>query len=330
MKKLVFNSLEILFSLFIVGGLLFVAFYVKPTATVDPYQPTVFSYRDNYFGVTTVSDDHNIIWAVGRNGRIIHSNDLGQSWRIQNSLTNNHLQDISLWNEDLAMVAGDQGTVLLTSDGGENWNRVDLPVREFGDQLLSTFVDKQTNQAWISGTMGSVFKSIDTGQTWQMTHEEEDVAWNDVIVDAKNWVWLAGEFGRLQRSIDDGNSWIEIQAPTESSLMSIAFANEKQGVAVGISGAIIYTEDGGETWNKLDDVTDASLFTVIWDGQQYVAAGLNGVILKAGVGGKDWQVGKIEKNNFAWYTQISSHKGKYYIAGANLGVLDETNWQVFQ
>jgi len=330
MKKLIFNSLEILFSLFIVGGLLFVAFYIKPTATVEPYKPTVFGFRDNYFAVTTVNDDSNVIWAVGRNGRIIRSDDLGQNWRIQNSQITNHLQDIAVWDENSAIVAGDQGAVLLTNNGGKSWNKMELPLREFGDQLLQIFLDKQSNQIWICGTMGSVFKSQDKGQTWKMSHEEEDIAWNDVFVDAKGWVWLVGEFGTLKRSKDNGANWEMVDTPTDSSLISIVFADDQHGVAVGIAGIVLYTKDGGDTWQSVDDVTPSSLFDVNWDGEHYVAVGLNGVLLKAGISGMDWQTDKIETDNFAWYTRVTPYKDKYFIAGANLGVLQEKNWQVFQ
>jgi len=331
MNKLISNSLEILFSLFIVCGLLFIAFYVKPTATVAKYEPTLFGYRDNYYSVASPLADGSVIWAVGNKGKIIRSDDSGTTWRIQESPTTSHLQDIAIWDEKSAIVAGDLASVLITDDAGQNWTPVEISVYQFGDQLLQVYIDHVKQQAWISGTMGGVLKSADKGKTWQLTHEEEDVAWNDIEVDRRGQVWVAGEFGRLQRSTDDGANWEEIEVPTTgSSLMAITFADEIHGVAVGLSGSIMRTENGGDDWTVVEDVTAAHLFDINWDGQQYVAVGNNGIIAYGSPDGSEWQVKKIHPDNSGWYTSIIPVATSYLIAGVNLGILNGTDWKVFQ
>ena len=332
MNKLAENILEILVSLFIVGGLLYVAFYVKPTVTVPDYTPTMFAYRDLYYGVISPDTDKQVIWAVGNNGRIIRSDNAGKDWRIQETATKHDLQAIAAWDSKSAIVVGDLSTVLTTDDGGESWTMVPIQVYEFGDQLLQVYVDSTTGRAWLSGTMGTVMKSDDRGKTWSMAHPQDDLAWNGITVAGDGSVWVVGEFGRMQRSADDGASWQEVEAPTSgSSLMSIAFSDHEHGIAVGLSGGVVYTGDGGQSWSRVEDVTQAHFFDVIWDGQQFVAVGDSGILANFSEDGQVHQVGRIHPDNSLWYTQVTPFSAAtYLIAGANLGLHSGENWNVYQ
>ncbi len=332
MSKLLENILEIVVSLLIVGGLLYVAFYIKPTVTVPEYVPTLFGYRDHYYGVVSPDSDNNVIWAVGNNGRVIRSDNAGQDWRIQDTGTKNHLQSIAAWDSESAIVVGDLATVLVTDDGGASWTKIPIEVYEFGDQLLQVSLDPKLDQAWISGTMGTVLRSVDRGRTWTMMHAQEDLAWNDILITASGRVWLVGEFGRLQRSDDGGLSWQEIEAPTlGSSLMAIDFADPQNGLAVGLSGVVVRTTDGGDSWSLIEDVTQAHFFDVIWDGEQYVAVGDNGTLARFPTGERSMSVGRVHPDNSLWYTQITPvSEEAYLIAGANLGLRSGTDWNVYQ
>jgi len=332
MNKLIENVLEILVSLLIVGGLLYVAFYVKPRVTVPEYTPTLFAYRDHYYGVVSPDRDNSVIWAAGNNGRVIRSDNSGKDWRIQNTGTKHDLQSISAWDRDSAIVVGDLATVLTTSNGGESWIEVPVQTYEFGDQLLQVYADSSRGHAWISGTMATVMRSDDLGGTWKMVHPQEDVAWNDITVAPDGSVWVVGEFGRMQRSTDDGVNWQEVDAPTSgSSLMAIAFSDQQHGIAVGLSGAVIQTSDGGEHWSPIGNVTQAHFFDIVWDGQQFAAVGDNGILANFSAEGQVIEVGRIHPDNSGWYTQITPLSDKaYLIAGTNLGLHSGTNWNVYQ
>lgn len=331
MNRVVLNSLEILFSLFIVGGLLYVAFYVKPTATVPRYEPTLFGFRDNYYSVISPLADGRVLWAVGNNGKIIRSEDHGTTWLLQEAPVTSHLQDISYWDDRTAIVAGDLSTILITDNAGRNWEKIPFETRPLGDQLLQVYVDRNSQQAWIVGTMGTVLRSADRGRTWEFAHEEEDVAWNEIVVDKRGWVWIAGEFGRLQRSKDNGVNWEEIETTSSgSSLMSIAFSDENHGVAVGLTGSVLRTENGGDDWQQVEGVTTAHLFDINWDGKQFIAVGNNGLLAQGTPDGSEWKVRKIHPDNSGWYTSIIPVTGSYAIAGVNLGILKGPDWQVFQ
>ncbi len=64
--------------------------------------------------------DGNKLWAVGRNGTIIHSSDGGNSWEMQISGVDTTLYDVDFADSLRGLIAGD-GVVLYTRDGGNSW-----------------------------------------------------------------------------------------------------------------------------------------------------------------------------------------------------------------
>jgi len=64
--------------------------------------------------------DGNKLWAVGRNGTIIHSGDGGNSWEMQISGVDTTLYDVDFADSLRGLIAGD-GVVLYTQDGGNTW-----------------------------------------------------------------------------------------------------------------------------------------------------------------------------------------------------------------
>lgn len=331
MKRQIVYSFEILVSLLVVGGLLWVAFYVKPQTDVASVEPSLFGYRNNFYGVVVPDAEGRVVWAVGTGGRIIRSEDAGETWTIQETPTQKNLQDIAARNPSTALVVGDQGTVLITDDAGQTWTQMDVSLREFGDQLLQAHVETEPDRWWITGTFGTVLRSIDRGETWEMAHPEMDVAWNDVTVAPDGTIWIVGEFGRLRRSNDGGETWEDVDIDTDISLMSMAFADKNHAVVVGLSGTVGYTVDGGQSWEMVSSGHENHLFDVGWSGQDYVAVGNAGMVGRGEVGGRDWDFFRLAENNFSWYTQSASASPEtLYISGANLGVLKERTWRRFQ
>ncbi len=60
-------------------------------------------------------------WIVGTKGKIYRTSDYGNNWFESFSGTDKDLNDISFRNPDDGIVAGDDGTVRYTSDGGFEW-----------------------------------------------------------------------------------------------------------------------------------------------------------------------------------------------------------------
>lgn len=336
MKQRLLYLFEILLSAGVVGALLYLAFYYHPTVHIDPVKPSPFGYRNAFYGVTLPGDGTDtaaaaVVWAAGTQGRVVRSEDGGGSWTIQDTPTTEHLQDIAAWDLRSALAVGDRGTILRTDDGGRSWEAVAVALHEWSRQLLQVYVEPGTDRAWIVGSYGAVLRSADRGRSWQRVHDEEDVAWNDIVRAPGGGVWIAGEFGRLKRSYDEGASWEEVAVDGGVSLMALAFADAEHGLAVGLSGTVLRTLDGGASWQLAESRLSEHLFDVIWDGERYVAVGDHGRYASAGLRGDDWEKSTLAENYFNWHTKIAASGARsYYLAGADLGRLDGGGvWRTF-
>ncbi|NMT62707.1 WD40/YVTN/BNR-like repeat-containing protein [Marinobacter orientalis] len=319
-KNYVSYALEVALSLLILGGLFWVAFFVKPSVDVPSVEAQAIEPRDNFFGVASPGDSGRVVWAAGSFGKIVRSEDGGKTWQIQPTPVKSHLQDIAAWDAETAFAAGDKGVLLMTRNGGDSWQLLEVDTFPMGGgQFLRAHVDAE-GRGWVAGGMGTVLLSEDRGATWQQAHPRKDVSWNDIAVDSSGAVWVVGEFGEIQRSPDGGDTWESIPSPTASSLMAITFSGRGKGIAVGLSGTVIQTVDSGKHWTAVELDTSAHLFDVSWSGARYQAVG-NGGVLVSGTDSGQWDIGSVADGNYGWYTNITATDGGFYIAGRGIRFL---------
>lgn len=121
--------------------------------------------------------------------------------------------------------------------------------------------------AWVSGSEGTVLRTLDGGRTWQDVSPRaavaEELALRDVeAFDADTAVVLAigvGEDSRVYRTEDGGRTWREtFRSPEPDAFYDcMSFWNRKRGLAMSdpVDGRfrIARTEDGGRTWSLVPD-----------------------------------------------------------------------------
>jgi len=310
---------EALFSIALVTSLFYVAFFVKLEAEVTPYEATPFGSRDYYYSVT-LPGQADTIWAAGPSGKVIRSDDQGDSWVIQTVPVKKHIQSLAAWSNQSAIAVGDQGLVMLTNNGGQSWQTIDIPVRDFGDQLFNV-ITAGDKEAWIVGRMGTVFHSVDAGANWKMIHEEEDLAWNAIERASDGKLWVAGEFGRI-KFLDENGEWQEVDTGIEESLMDITFADAMNGVAVGLAGTLLTTNDGGATWNTTLLDTDSHILSVLWNGSQFHAVGNGGLLFSSDASGQHWKT-SVLGDQAGWYTGLANQGSTLYLTGSNVAKLEQ-------
>jgi photosystem II stability/assembly factor-like uncharacterized protein len=328
-KRQYFVALEVSVSLLVVCGLFWVAFFLKPVVHVDKIERFPFERRDAFYGITSLDDEGQSVCAVGSYGKVVRTDDGGVTWLIQETPTLNHLQNVVAWDHEALLAIGDKNTVLVTLDAGQNWRQMEVPSFPFGGQLLGSRIDRQSGRAWVVGSMGTVLVSDDRGESWSMTHPEEDVSWNDVFVTEGQVVWIVGEFGKVRYSKDNGQTWNPATVPTETSLNAIVFSDNDHGVIVGLTGTILTTTDGGKNWRLAESAIETHLYAVLWDGSTYSAVGDAGVLLMGDAQGAGWKPGKLAPHNFGWYTAMTMVRDVYFISGADVGVYAHGKWLPF-
>jgi photosystem II stability/assembly factor-like uncharacterized protein len=303
----------------IIGGLLYAVFFVKAEAVTRSVAPNAVERRDNYFSIT--APDKQIAWASGTNGKVVRSDDGGKSWVRQATPTESNLQGIAAWDAQRAVAVGNRGVIIVTADGGKTWTQAKIPESPTPNKLLRVRIFDGT--AWAVGEFNTLLQSKDYGATWTRALPEKDSALNNVYFLGQQG-WLVGEFGTVLRSSDSGATWNAVTTSNKVSLMAVAFRDPQNGVAVGLSGTVMTTGDGGVTWVQAPKVTKEHLYNVIWDEERWVAVGDKGMMLTAGANASGWNAARISSKDVSWHTEIVKSAARYYLAGANLGVLENS------
>lgn len=303
----------------IIGGLLYAVFFVKAEAVTRWVMPNAIERRDNYFSIA--APDKHIAWAAGTDGKVVRSDDGGKSWVRQETPTENNLQGIAAWDAQRAVAVGNTGVIIVTGDGGKTWTQARIPESSNPNKLLRVQIFDGT--AWAVGEFNTLLQSRDYGLTWTRALPEKDSALNNVYFLGPQG-WLVGEFGTVMKSSDGGANWNVVTTSNKVSLMAVAFRDPQNGVAVGLSGTVMITSDGGATWTQAPKATKEHLYNVIWDEDRWVAVGDKGMMLTAGAAATEWNAARISSKDVSWHTQIVKSATRYYLAGANLGVLENS------
>lgn len=317
MRRLL-QALSAVMPFVIIGGLLYAGIFVKPKSIGASVKPPALSERDVFYGVAVTNE--TVIWAVGRNGKIVRSDDKGQSWMQQASNGNAHLQSIAAWDAMRALAVGNNGVVLVTADAGKTWQPATTVPSNAEQQKYIRVRTGPDGRAWIVGEFGLIVESRDFGANWKSLGRQEDVAWNDIAVGG-DAILTVGEFGRIGRSTDGGASWTEVDSPVKSSLMAVSLRADGTAVAVGLEGAILLSRDQGASWRQVQSGTAEHLFSVSTRNGGWMAVGNQGIYLVADAQATDWKLGHLPDRVYAWHTDIQTSAGDAYLAGETLSLL---------
>ena len=233
------------------------------------------------------------------------------------------LLDVHGWGERVLAV-GERGHILLSTDGGKNWQQVAAPTRR---TLTGVFlIDDQT--AWAVGHQSVILKSGDGGETWAKANAENDpeTAYLDILfLDAKTgfivgsygkflstsdggktWteakqdddphfshiipapdggLWLTGEFGTVRRSGDRARRWEPLATPYEGTFFGTLPLVKGGAVVFGLRGNIFRSEDG-KAWKQVESPTQSLLHggLALADGRLVLSAGAGQLLVSADEG----------------------------------------------
>jgi photosystem II stability/assembly factor-like uncharacterized protein len=225
--------------------------------------------------------------AVGERGFALLSDDAGKSWRPRETPVTRTLTGVAFKDAKVGVAVGHGGSLVTTSDGGENWVRV--PMDEAGSDSLLGVVHLGDDRFVAYGAFGLYFDTADAGKTWtrRIVVDEEFDRHISQVLPAGASLLLVAESGTLARSDDGGATWTPIVSPYVGSYFGAIALQDGAILVFGMRSNVFRSVDMGVTWQKIDLNTTASLNAgrQLADGR-VLLVGNNGLLALSADGGQ--------------------------------------------
>ena len=222
---------------------------------------------------------------------------------------------------------GWSGTILHTTDGGQNWQNQSSGTSK---SLLSVHFANSQN-GWAVGWSGTILHTTDGGLNWQDQSSGTSNGLSSVHFADRQNGWAVGESGTILHTTDGGLNWHNQTSGTSNNLLSVHFVDSQNGWAVGYDGTILHTTDGGANWSAQSSGTSEYLSSVHFaDSHNGWAVGRSGTVLHTSDGGQNWHNQSSGTGNWLESVHfVDSHNGW---AVGNYGTILHTsngglNWQ---
>jgi photosystem II stability/assembly factor-like uncharacterized protein len=232
------------------------------------------------------------------------------------------LTGISFVNDKLGWVAGHNGVILATDDGGETWKRqhwdssVDQPF--FGIKFINE------NVGVAVGLWSLILRTVDGGKSWQPVTlpappvgAKKDLNFFQIFGD-KNHLFIAAEAGWVLQSNDAGAHWNYQNVVSKASLWTGAAAGDDVWVA-GLLGKTFHSSNSGKTWQPVDAGMKASVTAIRIEQDQIEIIGLDGNLSTSDDGGKNFS--HTQRPDRAALTEVLILKKGSALYFSSLGVI---------
>jgi photosystem II stability/assembly factor-like uncharacterized protein len=224
-----------------------------------------------------------------------------RNWTVVNPNTTDNLVDICFADNNYGWIISSNGTLLRTSDGGENWNASIISY-----QNLNAIKFVNDNEGWIVGNNGLIIKSTDSGVTWFEQPGGQNYGLRNLYFQNNQVGFICGGDGNIWpggivlKTSNGGNSWIQVSSSfTSSGLNTIFFINSSTGWTTGNGGDFYKSSDGGTSWDSIAYFTSEfeswHTATIFWDtlngvtcGNYHATGNWGGEIFKTTDGGYTW------------------------------------------
>ena len=226
------------------------------------------------------------------------------SWVAQTDIGRGDLVAVFFTSSEKGWIAGDNGYLASTIDGGRTWTKFPLNTTE---DINEIYFRNDDNGYLVAGR--KMFITHDAGTTWRETRIVRSGEFGSgtpeflsIRFSDKKHGYVIGSVLRrikgeevvvdslLMRTEDAGDTWRRINVPTKAELFHLDFNGNSHGWIVGDGGVILASTDEGKTWVKQTSGTAMPLYNVDFrdDDEGYVV-GKGGTILRTSNGGAAWE-----------------------------------------
>jgi len=233
-------------------------------------------------------------------GEVYVSNDAGKSWKnprnsvpfpgyVVDSLVRD--RNGRLWAACWGLWGG--GAIAVSDNDGKSWSRRDAGLEDFSVRAIA--VDPHDADYVVVGGLTGVYRSTDSGCTWEKISEQENV--ESVAIDPRTHDRLfVGTWRQGYRSDDAGRSWALINngMVLDTDMFAITIDSENpDNMWVATCGWVYNTKNSGDNWTRFRDgfnnrrVHDVELDPCDRDA---LFAGTVAGLYRSDDGGKTWYV----------------------------------------
>ncbi|HCN37216.1 MAG TPA: hypothetical protein DIS94_05835 [Bacteroidetes bacterium] len=245
------------------------------------------AYRVNdVSGVTSLSATGSNLSFAGYTGKIWVRES---GWlRTINTTTYNTFNRINFLNANTGIMAGTNGAVSKSIDGGNTWvqNVINPNVIFYGMDFINS------STGFICGERGTIYRTTNGGQTWQLRNENFIYWLNAVNMINNSTGFAVGYNGIILMTTNAGGLWLEDVISPGEQFFDIEFINNNTGYSC--SNKLYKSTDGGLSWVYTNfsipigfhDINFLNENTGFIVGQ--VNSGDGGKIFKSTNGGNSW------------------------------------------
>ncbi|MHA2091200.1 MAG: ABC transporter permease subunit [Candidatus Kariarchaeaceae archaeon] len=259
---------------------------------------------------TPISDDlHSIdflnrtFMAVGSGGTVI-TKTIDGNWIDVSPTTDIIFRSVSIVKADnsttqktTAFIAGENGEIWKTNDGGTIWENKVLGTSS--DFYGIDFMNE--THGLIVGENGQIYGTSNGGQTWEQREAPESVTstLRDVLYISDIRAFIVGDNGVFLKSTDNVNpivgwDWDKMSSNTAIHLTAITYQSINKLWVSGFNGTILQTKDGGHSFIEqkippefyFQDIYGITIF----NGKYGWSVGIEGLLLytdRTGVAARD-------------------------------------------
>lgn len=240
--------------------------------------------------------------AAGLFGTVV-SKENGE-WQQAPSPTSVLLTSVDIVNENLIFIAGHEGVLLKSDDGGQTYSRIldgfellnlELPWVESQVNELEAAIENAETPAeasdyeYLLEELGFFVQGLEIQQEVGPTKPLLDVEFINESVGL-----IAAAYGTLLKTVDGGESWEvishRIENPLGYHLNQLIIDPDGHLFLVGEYGLMFRSDDQGETWTTLPSPYHGSYFGGLVDEQgRFWAFGLRGNVFVSDDKGESFQ-----------------------------------------
>ena len=239
-----------------------------------------------------------ILWAIFLSAQITTAQS---NWKVNRAKGTGDLVAVFFTSADRGWIAGDDGYLANTNDGGKNWSKQDIGTTEIINEI---YFRNDDNGYLVAGK--KMFITKDAGQNWRETRIYKPSDFRNLspeflsirFADKKRGIVIGSLLNSQEKVVDSlvmrtedgGETWRRIIVPSKKELFHLDFVGSSKCWIVGDDGLILASNNGGESFQTQRSGTALDLYNVDFrDENEGYIVGSKGTILRTENGGVTWE-----------------------------------------